>query len=72
MGDSPGDGLPLTSVHPNYTLTNLRPTGFEPQVTGIDWLPRRAPGRGHLGRHHNVLGEVWILGNVTGNTARAR
>jgi hypothetical protein len=38
-GDSPGDGLPLTSVHPGYTLTNLRPSGFEPQVTGMDFSP---------------------------------
>src|ERR1700754_3870607 len=37
--DSPGDGLPLAGVHPDYTLTNLRPDGFEPQVTGMDWLP---------------------------------
>ena len=37
--DAPGDGLPLTAVHPNYTLTNLRPTGFQPQVTAMDWLP---------------------------------
>jgi len=28
--DSPGDGLPLTSVNPNYTVTNLRPSGLEP------------------------------------------
>ncbi|MEK8110364.1 hypothetical protein NKG94_50660 [Micromonospora sp. M12] len=38
-GDSPGDGLPLTSVHPNFSLTNLRPNGFQPKVTGMDWLP---------------------------------
>lgn len=37
--DSPGDGLPLNSVHPGYTLTDLRPSGFEPQVTAMDWLP---------------------------------
>ena len=39
VGDSPGDGLPLTAVHPSYTLTNLRPSGFQPKVTGMDWLP---------------------------------
>src|SRR5699024_4072360 len=29
----PGDGAPLAEVHPNYTLTDLRPEGFEPTVT---------------------------------------
>jgi hypothetical protein len=31
--DLPGDGLPLTSVHPNYTLPNLRPSGLEPRTS---------------------------------------
>ena len=55
--DSPGDGLPLTAVHPGYTLTNLRPDGFEPQVTGMDWLP---DGRlvSHLGRQRQRPGHV--------------
>lgn len=35
---SPGDGAPLADVHPNYTLTDLRPEGFEPTVTGMDWF----------------------------------
>ena len=26
-------------VHPGFTLTNLRPTGFNPQVSGLDFLP---------------------------------
>ncbi|MEE6283033.1 family 16 glycoside hydrolase, partial [Georgenia sp. MJ170] len=34
----PGDGAPLAGLHPNYTLTDLRPDGFEPRVTGIDWF----------------------------------
>ncbi len=68
-GDSPGDGLPLTSVHPNYTLTNLRPTGFEPQVTGFDWFPDGRLAVATWGGSLNVTGEVWILGNVTGTTS---
>ena len=48
--DTPGDGLPLTGVHPGYTLTNLRPTGFQPQVSAMDWLPGRPAGHRHLGR----------------------
>ncbi|WP_017544148.1 family 16 glycoside hydrolase [Nocardiopsis prasina] len=35
---SPGDGAPLAGVHPNYTVTDLRPEGFEPTVTGMDWF----------------------------------
>ncbi|MFF5225831.1 discoidin domain-containing protein [Dactylosporangium sp. NPDC000521] len=72
-GDSPGDGLPLTSVHPNFTLTNLRPSGFEPKVTGMDWLP---DGRmvistwgGNDQSGTSQAGEVWILGNTGGATS---
>ncbi len=68
-GDAPGDGLPLTAVHPNYTLTNLRPTGFEPQVTGFDWFPDGRLAVATWGGSLNTAGEVWILGNVTGNTS---
>jgi len=67
-GDSAGDGLPLTGVHPNYTLTNLRPSGFEPQVTGMDWLPDGRLAITTWGGSNNVLGEVYLLSGVTGNT----
>ena len=36
--DTPGDGLPLDSVNPAYNLVNLRPAGFEPKVTGLEWM----------------------------------
>ncbi|WP_404195970.1 ricin-type beta-trefoil lectin domain protein [Streptomyces tauricus] len=67
-GDSPGDGLPLTGVHPNYTLTNLRPTGFEPQVSAMDWLPDGRLAVATWGGSENTTGEVYLLSNVTGNT----
>ncbi|MGC5561841.1 ricin-type beta-trefoil lectin domain protein [Streptomyces sp. FR-108] len=67
-GDSPGDGLPLTGVHPNYTLTNLRPTGFEPQVSAMDWLPDGRLAVATWGGSENTAGEVYLLSNVTGNT----
>jgi len=35
--DSPGDGLPLDGLNPGYDLVNLRPAGFEPKVTGLEW-----------------------------------
>ncbi|MGW4463833.1 family 16 glycoside hydrolase [Micromonospora sp. NPDC004704] len=66
--DAPGDGLPLTGVHPNYTLTNLRPTGFQPQVSAMDWLPDGRLAITTWGGTDNVLGEVYLLSNVTGTT----
>jgi hypothetical protein len=36
--DTPGDGLPLSEVNPAYDLVNLRPAGFEPKVTGLEWM----------------------------------
>ncbi|MEV4283212.1 family 16 glycoside hydrolase [Actinoplanes xinjiangensis] len=72
-GDSPGDGLPLTGVHPDYTLTNLRPGTFQPKVTGMDWFP---DGRlavltwgGADDSGTSSAGEVHILGNTTGTTS---
>ncbi|WP_253182032.1 family 16 glycoside hydrolase [Cellulosimicrobium cellulans] len=67
--EAPGDGLPLTEVHPDYTLTDLRPEGFEPQVTGMDWLP---DGRLAIstwgGDRLTELGEVYLVDHVTGET----
>jgi hypothetical protein len=69
IDDSPGDGLPLGGLNPAYNLTNLRPSGFEPQVTGMDFFPDGRLAISTWGGTDNVLGEVWILGNVTGNTS---
>ncbi|WP_329287642.1 ricin-type beta-trefoil lectin domain protein [Streptomyces sp. NBC_00691] len=68
VADTPGDGLPLTGVHPNYTLTGLRPQGFEPQVSAMDWLPDGRLAVTTWGGSNNTTGEVYLLGNVTGNT----
>ncbi|AGZ41278.1 family 16 glycoside hydrolase [Actinoplanes friuliensis] len=67
--DSPGDGLPLTSVHPGFTLTNLRPNGFQPQVTAMDWYPDGRLAIATWGGSDTVAGEVYILSNVTGSTS---
>ncbi|ALG11942.1 family 16 glycoside hydrolase [Kibdelosporangium phytohabitans] len=72
VADSPGDGLPLTSVHPGYTLTSLRPNGFQPQVTGMDWLPDGRLAIATWGGSNNVLGEVYLMSNVAGNTDPSR
>ncbi len=66
--DTPGDGLPLTEVHPDYDLTNLRPPGFEPQVTAMDWLPDRRLAVTTWGGSQTTAGEVYLLDNVTGAT----
>ncbi|HEX6352656.1 family 16 glycoside hydrolase [Actinophytocola sp.] len=66
--DSPGDGLPLDAVNPNYTLTNLRPAGFEPQVSAMDWTRDGRLVIATWGGSENTLGEVYILDNVTGQT----
>ena len=39
QGDTAGDGMQLDSVHPAYDLTDLRPEGFEPMVSALDWAP---------------------------------
>ncbi|MFF8103357.1 ricin-type beta-trefoil lectin domain protein [Streptomyces sp. NPDC016640] len=70
--DSPGDGLPLTGVHPNYTLTGLRPSGFEPQVSAMDWLPDGRLAVATWGGSNTTTGEVYLLGNVTGSTGPDR
>ncbi|MGN9809608.1 ricin-type beta-trefoil lectin domain protein, partial [Micromonospora sp. BQ11] len=66
--DSPGDGLPLNGVHPSYTLTNLRPNGFQPQVTGMDWFADGRMAISTWGGTDNTSGEVYILSNTGGAT----
>jgi hypothetical protein len=75
--DTPGDGLRLESVHPNYDLTDLRPEDFEPMVAAMDWT---ADGKLVLVTSGSVSpsgpvenpepGEVFVLDNVTGATSR--
>src|SRR3954469_10128460 len=74
--DTAGDGLRLDAVNPNYDITNLRPPGFEPHVSGLDFLP---DGRMVLTTSGDVSsggwvpnpdsGEVYILDHVTGATS---
>ncbi|MGW9345778.1 family 16 glycoside hydrolase [Streptomyces albidoflavus] len=66
--DSPGDGLPLDGVHPDYTLTDLRPEGFEPQVSAMDWLPDGRLAVSTWGGTDNTDGEVYLLDHVQGDT----
>ncbi|WP_246850573.1 family 16 glycoside hydrolase [Nocardioides xinjiangensis] len=70
QNDSEGDGLQLGSVNPAYDLVNLRPNGFEPQVTGLEWdgsdlLVLTWGGNGN--DQGNVeLGELYRLSGVQG------
>jgi hypothetical protein len=70
--DSPGDGLPLAGVRPDLTLTDLRPEGFEPQVTGMDWLPDGRLAVSTWGGSQETKGEVYLLDHVTGDTSREK
>ncbi|WP_460750773.1 family 16 glycoside hydrolase [Myceligenerans cantabricum] len=75
--DTAGDGMRLDSVHPGYTLTDLRPEGFEPMVAALDWT---ADDRLAVVTSGSVSpggwvedpepGEVFLLDNVTGETSR--
>jgi len=70
QNDSAGDGLQLDGVNPAYDLVDLRPDGFEPQVTGLEWdgddlLVLTWGGNGN--DQGNVeLGELWRLEGVQG------
>ncbi|SEF98403.1 Carbohydrate binding module (family 35) [Nonomuraea solani] len=70
--DSPGDGLPLRAVHPDFALTDLRPAGFEPQVSAMDWLPDGRLAIATWGGSGKTLGEVYLLGNVGGRVSADR
>ncbi len=65
--DSPGRTA-LTGVHPNYTLTDLRPEGFEPKVSGMAWLPDGRLAITTWGESQTSDGEVYLLDDVTGRT----
>ncbi len=55
-------------MHPSYTLTNLRPNGFQPKVTGMDWLPDGRLVISTWGESNETAGEVYILANTGGST----
>lgn len=59
----PGDGRPLTGVHPGFNLVNFRPSGFQPKVGGMDFLP---DGRLVICTW-DTIGAVYILDNLIGS-----
>src|SRR5262249_1183838 len=71
--DTPGDGLPLNDVHPNYTLTNRRPAGSDPRPPGRAGRPegRLAISAGG-GSRDSVLGSAYLIDGLTGNPAPSK
>ena len=75
QNDSAGDGLPLDGVNPAYEVTTSGPSGFEPQVTGLEWdgddlLVLTWGGNGN--DQGNVsLGELYRLEGVKGADSTA-
>jgi hypothetical protein len=70
--DTPGDGLPLDAVHPDYTLTDLRPEGFQPQVSAMAWTDDERLVIATWGGSNKWQGEVYLLDNVVGATGPDR
>lgn len=75
--DTAGDGMRLDAVHPGYTLTDLRPEGFEPMVAALDWtgddrLAVVTSGSVSPGGwvEDPEPGEIFLLDHVTGETSR--
>ncbi|MCM3661119.1 DUF1080 domain-containing protein [Georgenia satyanarayanai] len=69
--DTPGDGLRLYDVNPNYKLVDLRPEGFDPAVSALDFTEdgklvvvtagQVSPGGWQPDPH---TGEVYIIDGV--------
>ncbi len=63
---------PLPKVHPGYDLVDLRPTDFQPQVTGMQFLP---DGRLLVLTHEPVFnkpvipGNLYVVSGVGGNSS---
>ena len=78
----PARAVPLTTLHPGYTLMNLRPTSVMPDTAGVSGMDFLSDGRLVIctwsgGRTNTELavpsrrGKVYIVSNVTGTNAAA-
>ncbi|MEM1109893.1 MAG: family 16 glycoside hydrolase [Planctomycetota bacterium] len=69
----PGDRLPLESVHPGFVVETVRPSGFEPQVGAMAFLPNgmlavtEFKPRNHGEFIHDKNGKLYVLDGVTGD-----
>jgi type 1 glutamine amidotransferase len=73
----PGDGLPLDSVHPMWTVETVRPEGVQHRIGAMDFLPDGAlvysefiPVNNGILRE-NTNGTIWKLEGVDGDRGRA-
>ncbi len=66
----PGNGSPLTNVHPSFDLAQARPPDFHPKVGGLDFLP---DGR-LVVTTWDSLGSVYLLDGVEkgGSSVKAK
>jgi cytochrome c len=63
----PGDGFPVSGVHPSFTLTQARPQDFLPKVGGMDFL---SDGRMVVSTW-DAEGAIFVLDNVeTGDPSK--
>lgn len=58
-----------TAVHPGFTLQSLRPTGFNPMVSGLDFLSDGRLVMTTWDGFGKGRSEVYLLSNVTGGDA---
>jgi hypothetical protein len=58
-----------TGTHPGFTFTSLRPSGFEPPVSGLDFLPNGDLVVSTWEGFGNTKGSVYIVSNVRTGTA---
>lgn len=66
-------GQTITQVHPAYTITSLRPAGFNPAVAGLDFLPDGRLVQVNTSAFGEDIGKVNILSGVeTGDASKVR
>lgn len=53
-----------TAVHPAYTISSLRPSGFNPSVSGLDFLPDGKLAVATMNNFGTEIGKVFILSGV--------
>ncbi len=67
--NQPGFGAPLEGVHPSYDLVTIRPSGFQPRVGAMDFLPDGEL----LVATWDSLGAVYLVRGIeTGDTSRVK
>jgi hypothetical protein len=67
----PVRGQQMTTVHPGFTLSSLRPSGFNPMVGGLDFLPDGRMVVCTWEGFGNAKGSVYIVNNAqTGDASK--